>query len=351
MKLFIFAHRKEAQHFIDQMHFRPLAFYFDGVFENDHHKLLITGEGLSLALMKTSALLSHYANEIKEVVNLGVAGSLCPQIKIDTIISVRTAYAEKSTEGELDFEFKSFTSHAQKSNSPIDCISLQKRAMTTSAKIKLTPIAQIVDRELWGIAMASGLFKRPYYAYKYISDDLDSTDFCQLVIEKAPLISQALYEYYLQYHEKNIPTNLLPNAEEIPAWALDPAFYFTVTQKRNLKHCLDTLFVKKVLVNEERINEIKLLPHTPKERTRELLDYLHFLINPMALKIDYALKKATYPLRQHHIQVTFDRNLEKKELHLQFTVANEVELKEKCIQLAAFNFEKIDHIFEGQFNV
>lgn len=105
MKLLVFAHRGEAQAFFNQWDFAPVEFYFNGLFKTKNYYLLITGEGLKDASEKTVAVIANFKEELDEVINIGIAGSLNPKLKIGDTAWVRSSYAQNAER----CEFKSFT--------------------------------------------------------------------------------------------------------------------------------------------------------------------------------------------------------------------------------------------------
>ncbi|RPJ69138.1 MAG: hypothetical protein EHM20_16720, partial [Alphaproteobacteria bacterium] len=120
-KLLTFAHRGEAQAFQSAYHFKPVDFFFDGLFESDAFFLLITGEGPHNASEKTTSVLAKFSNSIDEVFNIGVAGSLNPKLKKNDLVWVRTAFAHHAER----LEFKSYTSAL--ASASIDCMTAYNR--------------------------------------------------------------------------------------------------------------------------------------------------------------------------------------------------------------------------------
>jgi nucleoside phosphorylase len=190
-KLLVFAHKGEAIHFLKTIPFTPIDFFFMGLFESSDFYLLITGEGLQSASEKTVSVLSIFNKQISEIYNMGTAGSLSNQVSVDQIVWVQTAIAGSHERRE----YKTFTSSHPLAS--ITCISANERVETTEARDRLSPFANIVDREVWAIASAAALFKIPFFSIKYISDDCSSENFCKEVIQKAPQISANLHDFFI----------------------------------------------------------------------------------------------------------------------------------------------------------
>lgn len=191
-KFLIFAHKGEAGHFLKTISFTPVDFFFKGLFESPDYFLLVCGEGLQNASEKTVSVLAHFNNQINEIYNIGTAGSLSDKITKDEILWVKKAYAGSNEHQE----YKTF--NTESTNATTNCLSAYKRIENLETRVKLSSIADIVDRELWAIGSAAGLFKKPFYSLKYISDDLKSENFCQEVINKASLISEKLYLEFMK---------------------------------------------------------------------------------------------------------------------------------------------------------
>ena len=196
VKILIFAHRGEAQAFFNQWDLNPVSFYFSGLFKNKDFFVLITGEGPKEASEKTVAVLSSFRDEIGSVVNIGIAGSLSPKLKVGDMAWVRSSYAQNAER----CEFKSYTT---KHHTSIDCITSYSRITTVEEKKTLSHFADLVDRELWSIASAAHLFKLDFLSLKLVSDDSDSSDFCQLVSDEAPALSKKLFDEFIKFENTN----------------------------------------------------------------------------------------------------------------------------------------------------
>lgn len=347
MNLLTFAHRKEAEAFIDHLQFKPIEFHFDGLYKNKSDLLLITGEGSQNASEKVTATISYFKNEIKKVINIGIAGSLTSKIKKNEIVEIRTSYAHHANR----LEFKSFTSDS--SSTTYDCMTVFERALTLEHRKNLSLLADIIDRELWANASAAQLFKLPFQSIKYISDDLNDEGFCQLVIKESELISQRLLEYY---SHQNITKDEITTLSESPSLiANHPQLYFTVTQKRQLNSLLtllnNTHFSELSFLQREDIKHIIDLDILPKERTRKILELLLLEINPIHGKIKEIFATSISNLIKNDIDVKYDRNFEDKTLTLTFKINSSEMLNSKIRSLANFDFKKIDDLFNGNFDV
>jgi nucleoside phosphorylase len=347
MNLFTFAHRKEAEAFIDYLSFKPIAFYFDGLYKNQDSYLLITGEGLHNASEKTIAVLSSFADQIDNLVNIGVAGSLSAKLKMSEIISVRTSYAHHAER----LEFKSFTSKS--SDTTVDCMSVYDRVINISDRKKLSAFASLIDRELWSIASAAHLFKKSFQSIKYISDDLESENFCQLVINNSEFISKKLLDFYMANNSND--TTLNPNEEDSYLTLKSTELYFTVTQKRSLLHLLSLLkntnFNEEEFLRSKDVKEIFGMEISAKEKTKKVLELLVIRINPIHSTITNKLTKIISPLKKDNIEVKYDRNFEDPTIEVSFKIDSQEKLDKIKESLSLFDFKQIQEVYDGKLDV
>jgi nucleoside phosphorylase len=350
MKLLTFAHSGEAQAFLTRFPFKALPFFFDGLLKCDDYYLLITGEGPHSASEKTTAVLSVFNFEITHVYNLGVAGSLNEKIKKDDLIWVRTAYAHHAE----NCVFKSFTSSNKIAVN--DCITAYVRVLDLEEKKKLSQFANIVDRELWAVASAAQLFKKPFLALKIISDDLSNSqdlanrEICQFVKEEAPMFSEKLLSTFLseEQHHRTRKTQIVSNN-----FLDDPDFYFTTSQERKLLSTTEGLRLKGLLLDDlikhPEIVALKEMEKLPKERTRLLLVHLSTLLNPISVKIRASLQDCLLPLIEASINPSFDPEFEEDYLNLSIKIQSSRELEQVKNALKIFSYEEFKAVFEGKF--
>lgn len=350
-RLLIFAHRGEAQAFFNEWDLIPVNFYFTGLFKNIDHFVLITGEGPKEASEKSVAVLSSFKDEITEVINIGIAGSLTPKLKIGDHVWVRSSYAQNAER----CEFKSFTT---KSHDNIDCITAYSRVTTPEEKKILSSFADIVDRELWSIASAGHLFRVDVLALKLISDESNSTDICQLVKDEAPALSKKLfteYQNYLKKQESATPVALVaPKSNTTLDFILThPKLYFTTSQARKLTTLLRGLSLKKILDDEEiktftqNLIESSSDSISSKEISKLLLNLLGEKLNPLNTQIKNKIAEVLAPLTDTGAQVNFDPELEQDYIQLNYQIRSTKDQKKLILALEQFNYQKIKDIFKG----
>lgn len=345
MKLLTFAHRGEAQHFLSSYSFKPVDFFFDGLLKSDDYYLLITGEGPHNASEKTTCVLAAFASDITHVYNLGVAGSLNQKLKKYDLVWIRTAYAHHAEK----LEFKSYSSHNPAASN--DCITAYHRILDNKEKLKFSHFANLVDRELWAVASAATLFKKPFQSLKIISDDLEIEDeICKFVKNEAPLFSEKLFLEF-QKEEKTQQKEIVESKETFDF----SGFYFTTSQERKLHSTLEGLRLKgvdlKTLLNQDEVRSIKGLDIIPKERTRLLLQFLSDRLNPIAVKIRKSIEEAITPLEDAKISVSFDNEFEQDWIALSMKIQSTRDLEKIKNSLKIFSYEDFQRIFDGNFDV
>ncbi|MBC7430209.1 MAG: hypothetical protein H7336_16465 [Bacteriovorax sp.] len=348
MKLLTFAHRGEAQAFLSAYTFKPVDFFFDGLLISPEYYLLITGEGPHAASEKTTAVLAKFSESITHVYNIGVAGSLTPELKMHDLLWIRTSYAHHAEK----LEFKSFSS--ENSKAAHDCMTAFNRVLDMEEKRKLSHFANIVDRELWAIASAANLFKKPYLALKIISDEMKATeiDICKFVKEEAPLLSEKLLHEF-QKTELLTVKKITPKIDS--EFLNDPLFYFTTSQERKLNSTLQAITLKglteKELVMDSEVRAIKVMDKLPKERTRLLLLFLSEKLNPISVKIRAKIENAIAPLEAAKISISYDNDFEEDYINLTVKIQSTRDLEKVKNALKIFSYEEYKTIFDGNFDV
>lgn len=339
MKLLIFAHRNEARTFLKRDRYKAYPFIFEGVYQNKEHYLLICGEGIGSAMMKTASLMGHLKHILTSIVNIGVAGSLTPSIAKDQICKILTSYHYSGNE----MSFQSYTG----SNGVIDCISIDKRSLSLKEKEYLESFAPLVERELWGIASVAKLFSIPFSSFKIIVDHFEDVNICKTTREKASYFSGKLYDYYREkFLEKN--HSIQKHSMEIPKIFAEQ-LYFTTSMKqkfnsytKRLDHkTFATIPFKNILLDS--INS--------KDAALKLNDHLHSLLNPVQKKINFLLERAAYPLKSGGFSVNFDKQYETNAIELKIIISSEEDLRRASSSLLKFDIKKIDQILDGEIDV
>lgn len=353
--LLIFAHRGEASAFIEELRFKALQGLSSQIqaYESDEAFLLISGEGTQNALFSTTAFLAHQKPAfIKEVVQMGVAGSLDRSLSVGSIMPIRCAYAEKR-DGEP--EFKSFPLSATQKGS--DCISAVDRVFSSTHSRKLSAFASLVDRELWSIAYSSSSFDLPLKSYKYVTDYADEKTQCFEIGSKAKEISYSLLRAWI--NEKNRPNQTKSPKEhtsktnEILESLKHEGFYWTTSQTQRFKSLMEKYQAKTRVTQHELydslpIQDIKSLEKHPKKRSQGLLNYLNTRVFPQKTRVKKILGDAVDPYQSQRLRIEFDPELERKSLNVHFQVESKEEALRHLETLQNLPFERIKKIFDGE---
>lgn len=353
MKLLVFAHRGEALAFFQNYEFTPVNFYFNGLFKSEKYYLLITGEGPKEASEKTVAVLSSFKMEIRQVINLGVAGSLNSRLKIKDTVWIRSSYAQAQNK----MEFKSFTTDY---HSKLDCVTSFQRVTLPEERKFLSSFADIVDRELWSILSACHLFKIEGLSLKVISDDFSSNDFCELVKKDAPLYSQLLFSGWQKYENEqshNLNKTIsspLTNSDITSLKNLHQAFYFTTSQERKMESLSRSLELKNLMTKDEIYQFCEKLAFenvglkSPKDLTKNLLTLLDEINDPIKVKIKSKIKMALLPLTDAGVIAQIDPELELDHVHISYTISTLKDQKKLILALEQFQLQNIKDIFNGK---
>ncbi|RLA62774.1 MAG: hypothetical protein DRQ88_01810 [Epsilonproteobacteria bacterium] len=335
MDLLTFAHRGEAKAFLKELPFKPLNFAFEGLYQSNDHFLLITGEGVQATSEKLAAVLGAF-NEIKQVLNFGVCGSLENKFNEGEIHPIRTCYLEKKS----GMEFKSFSTDI---NNGIDCVSAHQRVLSIDYAKYLSHFAPLVDREVWAIGSVSSLFKKSFYSYKYISDHADGEELCQMVSLKAQEISNTLYNHFLNLNFSEKVKNITPEIK---------GTHFTISQKRLYNSLIKKIKIKGMGLTEiVNLDKINALPLSPKQKAARILKEMEAALFPFNEKVNLQLKNLIDPCKEQGLKIKLSKSFEQDEIEVSSVVKNDQDLARLIDNLKKFPLNKIQKVFKGQIDV
>lgn len=348
-KLFVFAHRGEAQAFLRNGEWKNLSGPFDGLFYNHMTSTLalITGEGRQSATQKMAAVLGCYSQSISEVLNFGVAGNLRDK-KVSKIYCIRTVYASEAEQMIV----KSFTTSMGRLNpeETVDCISADRRVLNEDVAEKLSHFGDLVDREIWSIASVCQLFSIPFNAFKIVSDSPKSdTPICELVKEQAAIYSEKLLNFY-----NNL--EVIPNETDLKnvPWPLkDSRLYFTISMTRQLEGIWESLLLKGIEPvqldeMEEHLNREGFLP---KQKATQLIKLLSEQLDPIGASIQHNIQNLTERYRKEGIYIRFPHAIEDESFGLSVKVKSKSHLHEILGKLESFPYKKLKSILDGDLHV
>jgi hypothetical protein len=334
MYLITMAHLGEAQGVIELFKLKRST---PQLFVGETLSCLITGEGPFEAATATAAQLG--SGQYKAVINLGIAGSFSSEYSVGEIYPVRSIYLV--IDGKP--QFKSFKSH----EAGVDCLTSFERILNAEKALPLSGIAELVDREAWGVAMAAKNCSTPFTSYKLVSDLAGTLGACEIVKEKAEIWSQKL-ALYLQ--------NLI-TAESAPLEIRElPGFHLTFSTRHQFDQMLNKISLRDGLTPDQVMNSLPLNVlreeiALPKERTRKLLDHMEGRLDPLKEKLKTALLNFKSPFDKKGITLQHDVSWESPELKVIFEVASNEELKEKLKTLEALNLKPFEDLRSGNFHV
>lgn len=351
MKLLTFAHRNEAKAFFSNDQFKLVPGIVPECYQNNNTLLLITGEGTYNAISKTALLLGQKKFSIKHIINLGIVGGLNQSLKKFSIVDVRTIYCENGK----DVEFKSFTTINSKAD--VDCISSSKRVFDATYSQKLACFADIVDRELWGVAFAAHSLNIPLSSHKIISDtpELD-TNICEMVQENSLQYAEKLYQYYQQFYGAKSTAITPAQVFDLADYFSPQHFHFSSSMRLKILSILKKLIYKENTELSQYISQLDLAPFIQmklpaKNRSLKLIQALETKLSPFSAHITSLLQAETKLLEQNKIKIQYADQLENDQIKLTLDIFN---LKTFLGQKNAINqldFEKIQNILNGKFHV
>jgi nucleoside phosphorylase len=335
MYLITTAHHGEAQGIIENFQLKKIQ---SNLYKNEQIVLIITGEGPFEATTMTALTLAKFP--ISKVINLGIAGSLTPHLKIGDFLKVRTIYLTYGT-GPA---FKSFPSFPE----GVDLITSTERILSPQKALPLKGMGDIVDREAWGVAMASKTAGVKFECYKLISDEAGHLGACELVKIQAQEFSERLALELSSLLNSPVPTH----EEQLN---LD-GFYFTHSMTHQFKKLLKKLSIKLDLSESQTLDKIDLsflrsqeIP--PKERSLKLLRKMEDLIDPTKKRIEENILQLTQEFSNQGFKLLIDPLLENPKATISFEASSDEDLVEKSQQLAKLSLQSFNRLMNGEFHV
>ena len=187
MIVLTFAYKGEALEFIKRKHVLPVDFYFKGLYRDGNELLVITGPGAKQAAATLSKICSYFGNRIQGILNLGIAGSLNPELQLNQIYGIRLILHE--------FETEEYTCASHRADRT--CITAEQPVGDDRYAAKLRARgADCVDTEAWGLATACHAQNLRFQAYKLISDRAGVSTNSREIIKQAPVHSKHLFDFY-----------------------------------------------------------------------------------------------------------------------------------------------------------
>lgn len=130
----------------------------------------IIGIGKVNAAVNTTRLIKQYDPDI--VVNFGSCGSVQDH-KIGDVLEVGTAVYDFDGGGTVEFEPITFNEKANKTCFTTDSFYNKSSSQYTNEYLRLIESCDVVDMELYSIAVSCLFEEKSLYCYKWVSDDGD----------------------------------------------------------------------------------------------------------------------------------------------------------------------------------
>lgn len=329
MELLVFAHRGEAQAFLSQIKFQAIDDTRLSLFESEDFDLLITGEGYLEALKMT--LLSLSRKKYAKVINFGIVGALNTKLNIGEIISIRTIY-RYFNETPI---FKSHTSVDQQAKH--DCTSFNKRVLDPKDAKTLMVHADLVDRELWGIAEACKSFDTDFVSYKLISDIAGTTN-CELVADKAVEYTHQLFDYFQSHSQVEMDEshNLSAKLTQFIR-SLSPTFSQRVQLESFFKKCE----LKNISIDHfHNLDQYEDWPR--KKRNQDIIKRLIAIVDPIQSRLDSICQDFST------LHCKAIPHSESPQIELKARVENRKQLEQLVKELESLPIDKITNFYDGE---
>lgn len=345
--LLCFAHRGEAQVFLSSLSLKQQQdVFFNSYFSEEVH-ILITGEGPYGALPVLMAYLQKYGGHFKKIINFGIVAGIDASSKVGQGFWIQSAYLEQEN---LDFNYHSYPCEVPKDAQNVKkVLTVHRRVLSAEVAAELSPVAELVDREIWGLAMAAHFYKIPLMSYKVVSDQpkIEKEEFCHRIREKSLEFSQMFFDEYRKINSQEIEKTKEPSKESkfFPSDILsDPLFHFSMTQKYRFQNLFQKMqrrekFAFKAFVAEQK-SALSILKMRPKDRARELLQNLENQLNPLWTQMKSELEMDLILLSNEEIDLHQDVTLESElcEVSFEFTTSENLDRKIEALK----NFSKTD---------
>ncbi|MGB0452222.1 MAG: hypothetical protein ACPGJV_00800 [Bacteriovoracaceae bacterium] len=356
-KLLVFAHRAEAQIFIENLELKavptsPEGPKFQGVYEGTKEILFILGEGPINALTKLSSFLGIHHKKIDTIINFGIAGvfQTTESIKLGSIIPIKTilCYFE-------NIQFHTF--EVQTPHAKDELVTVHRRQLDLEQKSVLCPLANVVDREAWGLAKASQFFQKPLFVYKLISDQIgENQNFC----EEAKILSQEYsFKMFAFYQSLNSQEQPVPETHDFAHYSqilgLGDDFYFTTSQKSSF-----LALMKRISQNENTFKSLKGFLNTdaiksleirPKEKSKLLIQGIKEFQNPHMTKIQKKLNSLLDPHQRNDFKLSYSSDLEEATLNIHLKVSSPSEVEIINQRVKELPLDELQEIFKGNYDL
>jgi len=347
MRLFVTAHFKEGEPLIAALELRRFPL-LDGmaIFRNENNFLLVCGEGIDNALTQTTAVLAILRDQITEVVNMSVAGSVHSELKVGSIYEIRHVYAAHDS---LSTEFRSFAcTHA---TGAVDCVSTRSRILNDQDALKLRPIAKLVDRELWGIAWAAQMLNTPVRSFKIVSDIAGSATSCERVRQDHDELLENLWSHVRTVLDGTAAKLGNSNLERSEVLSIAGVHFTHAMSSRAqaLIHAIKLRLNIDPLENlRVKVAEFSSQYKTPKERGRAIIHWLESVAEPELAHVQNSVNEWSKGISTNSVRFTFPTNLEPCLLQINGVIRNDEDRLQLAESLMSFTMNDAHAVASGE---
>lgn len=359
--LLCFAHRGEAQSFISRLKLSQVHDSFFTSFVSGNIHVLITGEGPYTTLPIMMAYLQKHDGRFSKIINFGIVAGIDKLTQVGQGYWIHSVYLEQE---DLEFNYHSYPCEIPNSvdkTTTKKVMTVHRRVLSAEVASKLSPVAELVDREVWALGMATHFYKIPLMSFKVVSDQpkIEKEEFCHRIREKSLEFSEEFFQEYERcFQDFSAPAFELENKIEnhfFPTEILnDPLFHFSVTQKHRYQNLFQKLqkkenfdFKKFVLEQKLMLSSLKV---RPKDRSREFLQNLENQVNPLWTKMKEQISEDLSILNKVDIDLHQDLTLESDQCEISFEVDSAESLNLKIESLKDFSKTSFWKKRQGQFN-
>ena len=344
MDLLCFAHRAEAEAFFVNQSYTSVKKAHNLYLNSDGSTLLLVhGEGSHQTMTKVCEVFGIFP-EIKNVLNLGVAGSTCSTLRKNEIRSMRTCYLGETSNG-ISPEFKSFTLKEVDGLRCSDLMTTSKRVTDPKKKEIINHFADLIDRELWAICFSSKHFNKNVYSLKIVSDEVEEENFCQDVKDQAYTLSLELYKAYQKFYLSKESDQDTTYDNCVKYVVTNKSLYMTTSQKRliskilrDLKPNIDDL---KGIINSLEFGD------NNKTNSKILIAALQERISPELSALKNSSFKLTKHLTSSGVRLQTDKTFESSRISFSFEANDKNEFQKKVLALRNFSFDDWENFIEG----
>ena len=353
MILLTFAHRAEARAFLTFFsHHKADSNWGDlYISKADNLAVVITGEGYFEASISLGRALGKIPL-VSHIINMGVAGALSSGLEQGDILIAKHVYrGESASNKSMSFKSAALQTFIPKEIPTVSIVTATERVLDKKQKTYYGHFGDLVDRELWGLALTASKYKIPISSIKIVSDSLEESDFCELVKEKADKFSNDLLQFFIEHIKKHeIKTS--KHLTHLETYLFNfPSLFFTKAQKNLLKKFSSKVKLSPTL-EQDIENIIEENTHLrPKDLTKIILDKIEKSFSPTLSKIKNEGKNLIVSKSTKNISFKIDSICEYSHVDFAGKISSEKDRLEVIAQIEKLPLDTWHRTIEGEREV